>query len=76
MRKHKPRILRESTREPAFSPASLPLNPREPAANLRIPTVSAADTRRTLITDRGSDSMAVAVVGWAEQYKQKTKRQG
>ena len=39
-------------------------------------TVSVADTQRTLITDRGSDSMAVAVVGWAEQYKQKNKTIG
>ena len=33
--------------------------------------VSAADTQRTLIQNRGSDSMAIAVVEWAEQYKQK-----
>ena len=39
-------------------------------------TVFAADTQRTLILDRGSDSMAVAVVGWAEQYKQKNKTIG
>jgi len=32
-------------------------------------TVSAADTQRTLIQNRGSDSMAIAVVRWAEQYK-------
>ena len=34
-------------------------------------TVSAVDTQRTLIQNRGSDSMAIAVVGWAEQYKVK-----
>jgi phosphate transport system substrate-binding protein len=34
-------------------------------------TVSAVDTQRTLIQNRGSDSMAIAVVGWAEQYKEK-----
>jgi phosphate transport system substrate-binding protein len=33
-------------------------------------SVSAADTQRTLIQNRGSDSMAIAVVEWAEQYKQ------
>jgi len=32
-------------------------------------TVSATDTQRTLIQNRGSDSMAIAVVEWAEQYK-------
>lgn len=32
-------------------------------------TVSAADTQRTLIQNRGSDSMAIAVVEWAEKYK-------
>ena len=31
--------------------------------------VSAADLQRTLIQNRGSDSMAIAVVEWAEQYK-------
>lgn len=35
-------------------------------------TVSAVDSQRTLIQNRGSDSMAVAVVRWAEQYKKKT----
>jgi len=35
-------------------------------------TVSAIDTQRTLIQNRGSDSMAVAVVRWAEQYKKRT----
>ena len=32
-------------------------------------TVSAIDAQRTLIQNRGSDSMAIAVVEWAEQYK-------
>jgi len=32
-------------------------------------TVSAVDTQRTLIQNRGSDSMAIAVVRWAERYK-------
>jgi len=32
-------------------------------------TVSAVDTQRTLIQNRGSDSMAIAVVRWAEQYR-------
>ena len=32
-------------------------------------TVSAVDIQRTLIQNRGSDSMAIAVVRWAEQYK-------
>ena len=32
-------------------------------------TVSATDTQRTLIQNRGSDSMAIAVVEWAEKYK-------
>ncbi|UCB55918.1 MAG: PstS family phosphate ABC transporter substrate-binding protein [Thiotrichales bacterium] len=31
--------------------------------------VSAAETKRTLIQNRGSDSMAIAVVRWAEEYK-------
>jgi len=34
-------------------------------------TVSAVDTQRTLIQNRGSDSMAIAVVEWAEQYRKK-----
>ena len=34
-------------------------------------TVSAIDAQRTLIQNRGSDSMAIAVVGWAEQYGRK-----
>ena len=34
-------------------------------------TVSAIDLQRTLIQNRGSDSMAIAVVGWAEQYGRK-----
>jgi phosphate transport system substrate-binding protein len=32
-------------------------------------TVSAADSQRSLILNRGSDSMAIAVERWAEQYK-------
>jgi len=32
-------------------------------------TVSAVETQRTLIQNRGSDSMAIAVVRWSEQYK-------
>ncbi len=32
-------------------------------------TVSAADAQRALIQNRGSDSMAIAVVRWSEQYK-------
>lgn len=32
-------------------------------------TVSAADIQRSLIQNRGSDSMAIAVERWAEQYK-------
>jgi phosphate transport system substrate-binding protein len=39
-------------------------------------TVSAADTQRTLIQDRGSDSMAIAVVRWAEQYKRNDRAVG
>jgi len=38
--------------------------------------VSADEARRTLIQNRGSDSMAIAVVGWAEQYKKKNKTIG
>jgi phosphate transport system substrate-binding protein len=34
-------------------------------------TVSAIDAQRTLIQNRGSDSMAIAVMGWAEQYGRK-----
>ena len=32
--------------------------------------VFAIDSQRILIQNRGSDSMAIAVVEWAEQYKQ------
>jgi len=39
-------------------------------------TVSAVDTQRTLIQDRGSDSMAIAVVRWAEQYKRNDRTVG
>jgi len=39
-------------------------------------TVSAVDTQRTLIQDRGSDSMAIAVVRWAEQYKHNNRTVG
>lgn len=38
--------------------------------------VSAADTQRTLIQNRGSDSMAIAVVEWAEQYTQENRAPG
>jgi len=38
--------------------------------------VSAGDIQRTLIQDRGSDSMAIAVVAWAEEYKHKTRTTG
>jgi phosphate transport system substrate-binding protein len=41
-----------------------------------IATVFAADTQRTLIQDRGSDSMAIAVVRWAEQYKRNNRSVG
>jgi phosphate transport system substrate-binding protein len=34
-------------------------------------TVVAVDTQHTLILNRGSDSMAIAVVRWAEHYRQK-----
>jgi phosphate transport system substrate-binding protein len=34
-------------------------------------TVSGGDTQRTLIQNRGSDSMAIAVMRWSEQYKRK-----
>jgi len=34
-------------------------------------TVSGIDTQRTLIQNRGSDSMAIAVMRWSEQYKRK-----
>jgi len=34
-------------------------------------TVSAVDTQRTLVQNRGSDSMAIAVMGWAEEYRRK-----
>jgi phosphate transport system substrate-binding protein len=36
----------------------------------------AADTRHTLIQNRGSDSMATAVVKWAEQYTQENNAVG
>ena len=39
-------------------------------------TVSAVDTQRTLIQDRGSDSMAIAVVRWAEEYKRNNRSIG
>ena len=39
-------------------------------------TVFPADTQRTLILNRGSDSMAIAVVAWAEQYKRKNMATG
>ncbi len=32
-------------------------------------TVSALDAQRTMIQNRGSDSMAIAVVAWAEHYR-------
>ena len=38
--------------------------------------VHAVDTQRTLIQNRGSDSMATAVVEWAEQYTQDNKTVG
>ena len=38
--------------------------------------VDAGDTQRTLIQNRGSDSMAIAVVKWAEQYKRNNKTTG
>jgi len=40
---------------------------------LPIACVIADEAQRTLIQNRGSDSMAIAVVGWAEQYKQENK---
>jgi ABC-type phosphate transport system substrate-binding protein len=45
---------------------------------LVVPTahVSADEARRTLIQNRGSDSMAIAVAGWAEQYRHKNKTTG
>jgi phosphate transport system substrate-binding protein len=39
-------------------------------------SVFAVDTQRTLIQDRGSDSMAIAVVRWAEQYKRNNRAVG
>ena len=39
-------------------------------------SVFAADTQRTLIQNRGSDSMAIAVVRWAEQFKQNNRTTG
>jgi len=39
-------------------------------------TVSAVDTQRTLIQNRGSDSMAIAVVGWSERYRGKNTATG
>jgi phosphate transport system substrate-binding protein len=39
-------------------------------------SVFADDTQRTLIQDRGSDSMAIAVVKWAEQYKRNNRAVG
>lgn len=38
--------------------------------------ISAADTQHTLIQNRGSDSMAIAVVEWAEQYTQDNQAPG
>ena len=35
-----------------------------------------ADTQRTLIQNRGSDSMAIAVVRWAEEYKRNNRAIG
>jgi phosphate transport system substrate-binding protein len=39
-------------------------------------TVSAVETRETLIQNRGSDSMAIAVMEWSEQYRLKNKATG
>ena len=39
-------------------------------------SVFAVDTQRTLIQDRGSDSMAIAVVRWAEEYKRNNRAVG
>ena len=39
-------------------------------------TAFAANTERTLIEDRGSDSMAIAVVRWAEEYKRNNRSVG
>ncbi len=39
-------------------------------------TVSAADSQRTVIQNRGSDSMAIAVVAWAEEYKRINRATG
>ncbi len=39
-------------------------------------TVFAEETQRTLIQNRGSDSMTIAVVAWAEQYRQKDTATG
>jgi phosphate transport system substrate-binding protein len=39
-------------------------------------SVFAVDTQRTLIEDRGSDSMAIAVVRWAELYKRYNRAVG
>lgn len=38
--------------------------------------VSAGNAQRTLILDRGSDSMGIAVMAWAEEYKHKTRTTG
>ena len=39
-------------------------------------TVSAADNQRTLLQNRGSDSMAIAVMAWAEEYKRVNRAAG
>jgi len=39
-------------------------------------TVSTADSQRDVLQNRGSDSMAIAVVGWAEEYKRTNRAIG
>ena len=40
------------------------------------PEILSANKQRNLIQNRGSDSMAIAVVGWAEQYKRENPAVG
>lgn len=47
-----------------------------PVLVLPVAHVFAAGAQRTLIQNRGSDSMAIAVVGWAEQYNYENRTIG
>jgi len=43
---------------------------------LPVTHITAGNAQHTLIRDRGSDSMGIAVVSWAEEYKHKTGTTG